>query len=240
MICTDLYGSVIDGGSMKRTSLSSEVRDCLYTWAVRSAGRSRSYDPSLQIIFTPLPETDSLLQDDLPIRRYHILSEADAQVVPGQKLPPSTDPTLSGGGLQIREWMKVCAETHTNCRSHQKTTWVPTRLVDLEFGSRNMVRVVDTAREGIMEPYLTLSHSWGPPTFLQLKRSNEKVLMGQGVQTSDLTINFQQAISVARFIGIRYIWIDSICIVVCSITQILRVIGTKLLLTARFGRGLQN
>ncbi|KAF2440205.1 HET-domain-containing protein, partial [Karstenula rhodostoma CBS 690.94] len=75
-----------------------------------------------------------------------------------------------------------------------------------------MVRVVNTAKENIKSPYLTLSHSWGPPNFLQLKKENEGRLMGEGATITELTPNFQQAISVAKFIGIRYIWIDSLCI----------------------------
>lgn len=216
MICIDLYGFLPDYDSTKENKPLLEVGECLYTWVIRSAGRSCSSEPSLQIIFTPAVHTESVLKRDITTKKYHILSEADAQIVSAERLSQSTDPTVFGGGSQIREWMKVCSETHKTCRSHQKATFVPTRLVDLNSGEHDMVRVVDTKSEGIKEPYLTLSHSWGPPTFLQLKRSNESVLMGHGVKIADLTTNFQQAIAVAHFIGLRYIWIDSLCIVVCS------------------------
>lgn len=37
--------------------------------------------------------------------------------------------------------------------------------------------------------------------------------MTKGLKVTALSVNFQNAISVANFVGIRYIWIDSLCII---------------------------
>jgi hypothetical protein len=211
-ICTDLYQHVSTADSME---LHSHSYHCRYKWAIRSTGRSHNTESSYQVIFTPESNSQVALASKVPTKIYHILSETDVHVASEETLLPSTDPNKLGGGLQIREWMRLCDETHENCKKNQKSNFVPTRLVDLEVGDSNRVRIVNTAKESITGPYLTLSHSWGPPTFLQLKKENESRLMGTGVMITELTPNFQQTISVAKFMGMRYIWIDSLCIMVC-------------------------
>ena len=47
---------------------------------------------------------------------------------------------------------------------------------------------------------------------MKLTLQNKKRLM-DGVALDELSLNHQQAIAVARFLGIGYIWIDSLCIV---------------------------
>ncbi|KAJ4351872.1 uncharacterized protein N0V89_007216 [Didymosphaeria variabile] len=212
MICTDLYQQNLLRNSGDSAMPSGAPQNCYYQWMVRSTGRSHNVESSFQIVFTPYSDNEEASGLMLPAKKYHILSEVDVHIAAEEALASSTDPNKPGGGLQIREWLKICAETHPNCNKHVKSTFVPTRLVDVEIGDNDMVRVVRTSKEDISGPYLTLSHSWGPPTFLQLKKENKSTLMGAGVNVTELTPNFQQAISVARFIGIRYIWIDSLCI----------------------------
>ncbi|KAL5405542.1 hypothetical protein PMIN03_008399 [Paraphaeosphaeria minitans] len=212
VICTDLYLHGVKAVHRLPELVPSSFKDCRYKWALRSTGRSQNCNSSFQIIFTPQANVKETLTRLLHPGKYHIVSDVDAHVAAEGMLAFSTNPNELGGGLQIREWIKNCAETHENCNNHRKSNFVPTRLVDLGMENTNMVRIVNTAKKNITGPYLTLSHSWGPPTFLQLRRENEIELMGQGVGISKLTTNFQQAISVAKFIGIRYIWIDSLCI----------------------------
>jgi hypothetical protein len=77
--------------------------------------------------------------------------------------------------------------------------------------------LVITADENTSGPYITLSHCWGPPTpentFLTTQGEKEKEYTMNGIKVAKLSVNFQQAISIARFMGIRYMWIDSLCII---------------------------
>ena len=59
---------------------------------------------------------------------------------------------------------------------------------------------------------MTLSHRWGAASFLQLTSSNLPDLV-KGFRIADLPQTFQDAIGVARRLGCRYLWIDSLCIV---------------------------
>jgi hypothetical protein len=76
-----------------------------------------------------------------------------------------------------------------------------------------MVRIVNTTGQKIKGPYVTLSHSWGEVHPLTLSTGKLGEYMNKGIKLADLSNSFQQAIRVARFIRIRYIWIDSLCII---------------------------
>ncbi|PMD17228.1 HET-domain-containing protein, partial [Hyaloscypha hepaticicola] len=59
---------------------------------------------------------------------------------------------------------------------------------------------------------MTLSHCWGTKKFLTLTTNNLENSR-QRISLEDLTRVFQDAIHVTRFMGIDYIWIDSLCII---------------------------
>jgi hypothetical protein len=98
-----------------------------------------------------------------------------------------------------------------------KTTCVPIRLLDLQFRDLRSVRLVKTANEGIQGPYVTLSHCCRPRTdenaFIVTLGETEQVYKTTGIKVVALSNNFQEAIAIAQSIGIRYIWIDSLCII---------------------------
>jgi hypothetical protein len=60
--------------------------------------------------------------------------------------------------------------------------------------------------------YLALSHIWGKSQFTKLTASNFQDLQ-ESISPSDLSQTFHDAIIVARRLGVRYLWIDSLCIV---------------------------
>lgn len=59
--------------------------------------------------------------------------------------------------------------------------------------------------------YWTLSHCWGDGDFLQLKSATQASLLS-GVPVEELPPTFQDAIHICREWNVRYIWIDSFCI----------------------------
>ncbi|KAH3965972.1 hypothetical protein HBI16_147860 [Parastagonospora nodorum] len=121
--------------------------------------------------------------------------------------------TLQHTGAQIKKWLDTCNTGHIDCKRPNLKPYVPKRLVDIDTGIIGHYRVIEREKkeEG---PYVTLSHSWGrEPTFLRLTTENKTRLMGDGFTASDLgNKNFEQAIEVAQHIGMKYIWIDSLCI----------------------------
>ncbi|KAF2395892.1 HET-domain-containing protein [Trichodelitschia bisporula] len=116
-------------------------------------------------------------------------------------------------------WLKTClnSEEHHICRKpNLYPDSLPSRLLEIGFED-GYVRVVGFPQTKCHEPYadyVALSHCWGPPTNrrLTLERNTIERLM-RGIRIDELPANFRDAVSVTRAMGgIRYIRIDSLCI----------------------------
>ncbi|KAI0537993.1 heterokaryon incompatibility protein-domain-containing protein [Xylaria digitata] len=59
-------------------------------------------------------------------------------------------------------------------------------------------------------PYITLSHSWGGESPIMLTMENRLDLY---VKVGNLPKTFEDAVEVTRKLNVRYLWIDSLCIV---------------------------
>ena len=91
--------------------------------------------------------------------------------------------------------------------------FVPSRLLDVRCHRPYVVHTKDPAFE--TGRYTTLSHCWGDPdAMLKLTPSNMGDLTNPnvGIEWQSIPLSFQHAIQVTRQLGIRYIWIDSLCI----------------------------
>jgi hypothetical protein len=86
---------------------------------------------------------------------------------------------------------------------------VPTRLLDTTL---NPPRLVLRANVHNGEPYVALSHCWGKDRFLTLSISNIHAFQEDGIDPASMPENFQNVIEVCRWLHIRYVWIDSLCI----------------------------
>jgi hypothetical protein len=109
----------------------------------------------------------------------------------------------------IKSWLSRC-ESHGEC-SQIQTRELPTRLIDI-----HALKLVDATSCSINSRYVTLSHSWGGQLFSKLATETLSHFMSEGGLQS-LPKTFEDAIYVTRRLGMRYLWIDAICIVQDSI-----------------------
>jgi hypothetical protein len=65
---------------------------------------------------------------------------------------------------------------------------------------------------------MTLSHCWGKVRFLTLTTKNIAALQRE-IVLADLPATFQDAITFARYNGVDYLWIDSLCIIQDSVND---------------------
>ncbi|ORY07148.1 heterokaryon incompatibility protein-domain-containing protein [Clohesyomyces aquaticus] len=106
--------------------------------------------------------------------------------------------------------MQGCNRNHS--RSSQITTSggqsaLPTRVLDIYD---DVIRLY--VSRGGHSKYAALSHCWGlNPPLRTLKSNFDSHLEGIGMETLPKT--FQQAVQVERELSLRYIWIDSLCII---------------------------
>lgn len=130
----------------------------------------------------------------------------------------ATDPWLSAGvQRRLRAWFENCTSHHSICGksrlSNKSDPFYPSRLISVGADGENIVRLIDTAETVPTGAYMTLSHRWptDASSYTQLKHNNLELLENQ-IETASLSKVFQNAISCTRSLGIKYIWIDSLCI----------------------------
>ena len=112
-------------------------------------------------------------------------------------------------------WLTTCLGTHEKCREDQvlkRSGYVPTRLLQIGYPSHDMVRLRthgELTRTQLQ--YATISHCWGTSSVFKLTSTSMPDLK-QGIAVSELSQVVQDTIYVAQCLGIKYLWIDSLCI----------------------------
>lgn len=104
-----------------------------------------------------------------------------------------------------------CIQRHEACNKARSSGWVPSRLIRLDNAVKDGT-VSLVSRDTNPDQYCTLSHRWGRANCLKLTKSTLGLLK-HGIWVSRLPRTFRDAFLVARKLGIRYIWVDSLCII---------------------------
>ena len=104
--------------------------------------------------------------------------------------------------------------SHPACNSRRMSKCgYPTRLLDLGSSATEYnLHLVDV--KDIREPvtYLALSHCWGGniPVMLELDTIER---FKDGIDMEELPRSFKHAVHMTRYLSVRYLWIDSLCII---------------------------
>lgn len=127
---------------------------------------------------------------------------------------PLSQSTSSNESLeQAYTWLRHCHENHSNCHVSETRKWLPKRLIfvgNKESGQDARLCESEFLNKDIH--YITLSHCWGQRPVFCVKSENFQA-MKRTITVTELPKNFQDAISVARKLGVEYMWIDSMCII---------------------------
>ncbi|KAL1868946.1 hypothetical protein Daus18300_005782 [Diaporthe australafricana] len=119
----------------------------------------------------------------------------------------------------VRQWLHECDNKHHHERSAptdystDEDTLLPTRLLDVGISDS----ADDTIRLWETEPsdtglYVALSHPWGAPPYFCTYISNLGARLS-GISVASLPATFRHAVAATRALGVRHLWIDSVCIV---------------------------
>ncbi|KAH8775876.1 heterokaryon incompatibility protein-domain-containing protein [Hyaloscypha finlandica] len=110
----------------------------------------------------------------------------------------------------IKRWLKECTQNHIECVVTEESK-LPARVVDigLDLDPKQPRLLVTNGQTG---QYLAFSHCWGSKPLFRTLRSNIEQLQTR-IPVQKLPRSFIDAIEVARILRIRYIWIDSLCII---------------------------
>lgn len=122
-------------------------------------------------------------------------------------VPP--DPRPEDYARQAKRWLDACLTAHVDCCS-PPVQELPTRVIDVG-NELDDPRLFETA-PGAQGIYCTLSYCWGQTrTFTTTLSTFEDRKKGFGIDELPATI--RDAVVLARGLGIRYLWVDSLCII---------------------------
>ena len=113
-----------------------------------------------------------------------------------------------------KQWIDCCQRHHEECPPLIDRT-LPSRLLDVGQGEKEVhLRLVESAHLPSTEGrYIALSHCWGsPPPDVVLRTTNITKHL-ESMDIHSLARNFQDAVTVTRSLGYRFLWIDSLCII---------------------------
>lgn len=123
-------------------------------------------------------------------------------------LPPSTH--LEHNLSYIKTWISECQKTHPKCNA--PVSYVPKRLLDINNENPHTVRLIEVPSAS-QTLYACLSHCWGQVRSKHITKSSNLAFNMNAIPLSELPRTFRDAIDIARSLGLRYLWIDSLCIV---------------------------
>lgn len=111
----------------------------------------------------------------------------------------------------LREWIRVCNESDKCYEDHNKPRLLPTRVLDVgdQKNQRLVLKETVNQEEGA---YIALSHRWGRSTRVFSTHACNIAKRKTVIEFHSLPKTFQNAVTVARELGVQYLWIDSVCI----------------------------
>lgn len=112
----------------------------------------------------------------------------------------------------LREWLRDCNDNHSD-HGHDSAnvSELPTRVLDVG-DSEKLERLLLYDTKGESGNYIALSHCWGNATPLCTEKKTIAAHY-KAIKFGDLPELFQDAVTVTRELGVRFLWIDSLCIV---------------------------
>lgn len=140
-------------------------------------------------------------------------------------LPELPEPGSARFFSLLRLWLDDCdggQMRHNEC-SGLSPTRLPTRLIDVGREGSYPLRLVETVEEDIgTVKYMALSHRWGDPAQHPIFDTRRHDDTGRGrtlarfkesIPYQELPATFRDAVITTRALGVRYLWIDSLCII---------------------------
>ncbi|KAI0905267.1 heterokaryon incompatibility protein-domain-containing protein [Ustulina deusta] len=122
-------------------------------------------------------------------------------------------PTLASDDrvcVEIQDWATAC-ERHPQCGNLNWSRKNPTRLIRIL--SDTQIQIID-ARHVEFAQYVALSYCWGSSRIGDTRTVKANIAeRKKPFPITDLRKTIQHAIDLVRRVGLRFIWVDSVCII---------------------------
>ena len=120
----------------------------------------------------------------------------------------------------IKTWISTCVSSHT---SVEELTGCGTRKWETTRNKVNNLNVIDVKNDCVVslpegQPYVALSYVWGQVSTLLATKENQNALsqpggLSRAARKDPIAKTILDAIILTRNLDLRYIWVDSLCIV---------------------------
>lgn len=103
-----------------------------------------------------------------------------------------------------------------DCHPLRRSSFSPTRLLDLGESDTDEVRLIETRDGHCVSSYVALSYCWGPADAARTQLKTESHTLQKrkhGIPNQIMSRVMQDAIKTTRLLSLRYLWIDALCIV---------------------------
>jgi hypothetical protein len=125
----------------------------------------------------------------------------------GNPSDPSTD-----DGLQFfKDQIENCTMNHPKCRTDDEPM-LPKRVLDVGADENDGIKLCEP--NGTHGKYAALSHRWCEPSTPMLTTTKATLSEHLGnIAWDNLPKTLQDAIRISRKLGLRYLWVDTLCII---------------------------
>ncbi|KAI8685444.1 HET domain-containing protein [Fusarium keratoplasticum] len=108
-----------------------------------------------------------------------------------------------------KKQIQTCLAHHTGCGD--PIALLPTRVIDVGTSGSETIKILET--KGLRGKYVTLSHCWGKLASMPKLTAHTRDRCLEGIPCEALPRTFRDAVMITRYLNIRYLWIDSLCII---------------------------
>ncbi|KAL8324116.1 hypothetical protein RB597_007718 [Gaeumannomyces tritici] len=122
--------------------------------------------------------------------------------------PPNPSPGSEHSLARAKAWLDTCVQNHGPSCGTQEPLALPSRVIDVSKPTLRLHEMFATETGN----YVALSYCWGDAqTYICTAATLPDLLAGFSLD--DLPQTLRDAVRVTRSLGLKYLWIDSLCIV---------------------------
>ena len=110
--------------------------------------------------------------------------------------------------------LDLCLKEHSSCSNLPLTSPLPTRVIEVgpSDGSEEPRLYIHAEEAQHEAKFAALSYCWGKSQNLTLTTENLD-FMKEIIPWDDIPLTIRDAIELTRGIGIRFLWVDALCII---------------------------
>jgi hypothetical protein len=168
---------------------------------------------------------EGLAQETIP--GYRLESSVGSRVTKTLNIRnrcPQREVTSHQGISMMRNWLQECVDEHNmTCKSESpRHTELPSRLINVGNENSDLqviapyfedVKAIIASPEQILR-YAALSYCWGQhQTTFKTSTSNIDSLKIHSFWPRPIPMTIEDAITMTKALGLRYLWIDALCII---------------------------